>query len=91
MPWGLIVFALMKDQIFTSSTCLSKLGTGLQETIVSNDQLTERVESDFMVVYQDQRAHLNRKLWFRLKGFFCKVFTNLGRILETLYIMGFFA
>ena len=53
----------------------------------SNDQITERVESDFMVVYQDQRAHLNRKLWFRLKGFFCKVFTNLGRILETLYIL----
>ena len=25
---------------------------GLQETIVSNDQLTGRVESDFMVVYQ---------------------------------------
>ncbi|MBM0745676.1 Tn3 family transposase (plasmid) [Phormidium sp. CLA17] len=35
----------------------------------------------------DQRAHLNRTLWFRLKGFFCKAFTNLGRILKTLYIL----
>ncbi|WP_171576989.1 Tn3 family transposase [Flavobacterium sp. CLA17] len=35
----------------------------------------------------DQRARLNRKLRFRLKGFFCKAFTNLGRILKILYIL----
>ena len=34
----------------------------------------------------DQQAHLNRKLRFRLKGFFCRTFTNLGRILKTLHI-----
>ena len=39
------------------------------------------------VIKLDQRVHWNRKLRFRLKGFFCKAFTNLGRILKTLYIV----
>ncbi|MBM0744594.1 hypothetical protein JOY44_23795 [Phormidium sp. CLA17] len=38
-------------------------------------------------IISNQRVHLNSKLRFRLKGFFCKTFTNLDHILKTLYIL----